>query len=96
MTMEDRMNKKKEKYEEKLWSTRMPTTVTDRKALGLIIGTTGTVMECNAQPFNKQTRRLLQNGCTRLRCYMEKPSQRQVNLVVMTITAAALSDCREC
>ena len=38
MTLEDRMNKKKEKYEEKLWSTRMPTTVTDRKALGLIMG----------------------------------------------------------
>ena len=53
MTLEDRMNKKKEKYEEKLWSTRMPTTVTDRKALGLIIGTTGTVMECNAQPFRE-------------------------------------------
>ena len=53
MTLEDRMNKKAEKYEEKLWSTRMPTTVTDRKALGLIIGTTGTVMECNTQPFRE-------------------------------------------
>ena len=47
------MDKKVTKYEKKLWSTRMPATVTERKALGLIIGTTGSVMESNAQPFRE-------------------------------------------